>query len=87
MVSKEQEMSSRSSILNSIKAITLEEKALPELPSFGISEEIETAFKKYIGGFAVHKVRLGITFVPKLFHWMLSLPSFKTKLRQKVQNE
>ena len=43
-------MNSRASILNSIKAITLEEKALPELPSFGISEEIETAFKKSIEG-------------------------------------
>lgn len=43
-------MSSRASILNSIKAITLEEKALPELPSFGISEEIETAFRKSIEG-------------------------------------
>lgn len=43
-------MSSRASILNSIKAIALEEKTLPELPSFGISEEIETAFKRSIEG-------------------------------------
>lgn len=50
MVPKEQKMSSRASILNSIKAIALEEKTLPELPSFGISEEIETAFRKSIEG-------------------------------------
>lgn len=50
MVPKEQNMSSRESILGAIRAITQEEKTLPELPSFGISEEIETAFKKSIEG-------------------------------------
>jgi L-lactate dehydrogenase complex protein LldG len=50
MVSKKQNMSSRESILRSIRAITQEDKPLPELPSFGISEEIETAFKRSIEG-------------------------------------
>jgi len=50
MVPKEQNMSSRESILGAIRAITQEKKNLPELPSFGISEEIETAFKKSIEG-------------------------------------
>lgn len=43
-------MSSRESILGAIRAITQEKKKLPELPSFGISEELETAFKKSIEG-------------------------------------
>lgn len=50
MVSKEQKMSSRESILRSIRAVTQEEKPLPDAPSFGISEEIETAFRKSIEG-------------------------------------
>lgn len=50
MVSKEQKMSSRASILQSIRAVSQEEKPLPDAPSFGISEEIEAAFRKSIEG-------------------------------------
>ncbi|MBC6366744.1 LUD domain-containing protein [Algoriphagus sp. AK58] len=43
-------MSSRESILNAIRGIEKEEKPLPELPLFGISEDVETGFRKSIEG-------------------------------------
>lgn len=50
MVFEEQEMSSRKSILEAIKAISREEKSLPDLPDFGISRELEEGFTQSILG-------------------------------------
>lgn len=43
-------MSSRESILNAIRGIDREEKSLPEIPLFGIADDVETGFRKSIEG-------------------------------------
>jgi L-lactate dehydrogenase complex protein LldG len=43
-------MSSKASILKAIQGIEQEKKKLPEIPLFGIEEEVETAFKNSIQG-------------------------------------